>query len=107
MNNQNKHEVINTPRLVLDDTTRLYLALATKTQGKLTFVYTLVCRRAGAARWNMAPVTEIASFYNAADAEMYAQTVRQVMNIQQQDAAPKKIKSLLFDQIQHFNQKTR
>lgn len=95
------------PKLVLNDQDRLYLATAVKSVNKLTFVYTLACHKCNATQWEIMPKTEIATFDNVRDADIYYRTVRQVMDFQQKMPGPKCIMESMADTIKKFMENTR
>lgn len=108
MNNKAQDKYINgVPKLVLNMTDKLYLATAVKSAGKLTFVYTLACLKSNGNQYNLLPTTEIATFDNSRSADMYYKTVLQVMEYQQKNIGPQKIKDMMMDEILKFHQTVR
>lgn len=105
MNNDNKQ--ISQPKLTLNDEDKLYLAVAVKSANKLTFIYTLACLKANVRQWNAIPTTEISTFDNVKDADIYFKTVNQIMDYQQKSLGPQKIKEMLEKEIREFTEKTR
>ena len=105
MNNDKKQT--SQPKLILNDEDKLYLAVAAKSADRLTFVYTLVCLKANGRQWNAIPTTEISTFDNVKDADIYFKTVNQLMEYQQKDVGPKKIKKILANEIKAFDEKVR
>ena len=106
MNDIKINNIPGAPKLVLSANDKLYLAIATKSVDKLTFVYTLACLRRG-NRYELNPTTEIATFDNAHDAMIYHKAVQQVMEFQQKMVGPQTIKEILTDDIAAFNQNAR
>ena len=106
MNDIKINNIPGAPKLVLSANDKLYLATATKSVDKLTFVYTLACLRRG-NRYELNPTTEIAAFDNAHDAMIYHKAVQQVMDFQQKMVGPQKIKEILTADISAFNQNVR
>lgn len=106
MNDIKINNIPGAPKLVLSANDKLYLAIATKSVDKLTFVYTLACLRRG-NRYELNPTTEIATFDNAHDAMIYHKAVQQVMEFQQKMVGPQTIKEILTDDISAFNQNVR
>lgn len=115
MKNDNKHEIINknikpvsgTPKLILNDVDRLYLATAAKSVKNLTFIYSLVCRALGNRKYEMLPITEFATFDNVHDAKIYHETINQIMEYQQKMVGAKRIKEVMADEIARFNENVR
>lgn len=82
------------PAFVLNMDTRFYLAVAKKTVGKFVFVYTLAC--AGEhAHYDAASATEIATFDNVDNAEIYYQTIKQAIEYNK--------KTPIYDALSEFN----
>ena len=106
MNDIKINNIPGAPKLVLSANDKLYLATATKSVDKLTFVYTLACLRRG-NRYELNPTTEIATFDNAHDAMIYHKSVQQVMEFQQKMVGPQTIKEILTNDIAAFNQNVR
>ena len=105
MNNDNKQ--ISQPKLTLNDEDKLYLAVAVKSANKLTFIYTLACLKANGRQWNAIPTTEISTFDNVKDADIYFKTVNQIMNYQQKSLGPQKIKEMFAGEIKAFKERVR
>lgn len=105
MNSNNKQT--SRPKLTLNDADKLYLATATKSVDKLTFIYTLACLKENGKQWNIFPTTEISTFDNVKDADIYFKTVNQIMDYQQKSLGPQKIKEMLEKEIREFTEKTR
>ncbi len=105
MNNDNKQ--ISQPKLTLNDEDKLYLAVAVKSANKLTFIYTLACLKANGRQWNAIPTTEISTFDNVKDADIYFKTVSEIMAYQDNQIGNKKIKEYMKEYIKTFKKKTR
>ena len=105
MNNDNKQ--ISQPKLTLNDEDKLYLAVAVKSANKLTFIYTLACLKANGRQWNAIPTTEISTFDNVKDADIYFKTVSEIMAYQNKQIGNKKIKEYMKEYIKTFKKKTR
>lgn len=105
MNNDNKQ--ISQPKLTLNDEDKLYLAVAVKSANKLTFIYTLACLKANVRQWNAIPTTEISTFDNVKDADIYFKTVSEIMAYQDKQIGNKKIKESMKEYIKTFKKKTR
>lgn len=95
------------PKMVLNDTDKFYLAVAQKQIDKLTFVYSLACHNDGHNQYSLSPKTEIASFENAKDANVYYNTIRATMNFQQSANGGRVIAETMKPEIELFNQKVR
>ena len=71
----------NKPNLTLNIDDRIYLAVARRELGKLTFVYTLACLRTNkhSATYNMVATREVHTFRDNNAAEMYRGTIEDVI----------------------------
>ena len=69
----------------IDMSKRLYLAVARKTvSDKLIYVYTLGCPGCQNASYYLVPTTDMATFNNQKAADLYTNSVRQVIQAQSQ-----------------------
>lgn len=71
------------PRYALTDTDKLYLATAVKHTKKLSFVYTLACKKdKGGAYLPFDMTTSVGTFTSRHDAEIAHATVQQMIEVQ-------------------------
>lgn len=103
----NRPERTAAPRLVLNNTDRFYLAVVRKRSDRLTFVYTLACLNNGGNQYRMVPETEIATFDKPADADIYYNTVKELMNFQHSSDGGQMIADSMTAEIKLFNQRVR
>ena len=82
INMESKTFVAPKPNLQLDGTDNLYLAVTRRSSGGLTFVYTLVSARDKMNRYPIIPETTVATFKNSAKADIYYNTVLEIMRWQ-------------------------
>lgn len=111
MTEQNKNEIMvnqsaklstAAPKLTLDVMSKVYLATAVKSVGKLTFVYTLACTQTPNAKYDLYPKTEIATFDNEKDAAIYHKTINEIMRVQANHIGIQQIKRMLADEVKNF-----
>ena len=82
INMESKTFVAPKPNLQLDGADNLYLAVTRRSSGGLTFVYTLVSARDKMNRYPIIPETTVATFKNATKADIYYNTVLEIMRWQ-------------------------
>lgn len=104
---KNSSKKIVQPKLVLDDRSKIYLAVHKKSVNKLIFVYMLVSNSTVGRYWDVIPTTEIATFDDADEADIYLNTILQVMEYQQKFAGLRAIKNNMEEEIKAFNEKVR
>lgn len=95
------------PSVILNSSDKIYLAVSKKNVGKLVYVYMLVCKSAGNQRYDLFPTTEIASFENKRQSEVFYKTVQEVMKLQRKMVGLQALHNAMADKIQEFNENTR
>jgi hypothetical protein len=77
----------NKPNLTLKMDDKLYLAVAKKDVDKLAFVYTLACLKANkmANSYNLVPTPEIHTFKDKESAQIYYETIDEIVNVNTND----------------------
>lgn len=86
---------------------RLYLALARKdVSDKLIYVYTLGCRGQD-GRFYLVPDTDIATFTNTKNAELYVNTISNVMHAQSVWPIYSMFRNALKAELEIFNKMTK
>lgn len=95
------------PKLILNTTDKLYLAVSKESIGKLTYVYTLVNQKASGNRWNLRPTTEVAAFEKKNQAEVYYNTVNAIMNLQHKLVGVQVMVNAFHEEIEKFKEHTR
>ena len=97
----------NKPVLTLNMDEKIYLAVAKQDLDKLSFVYTLACLRRGPNQYDVNPVSEIHTFKSHTEANVYHDTINQIVDFHAND----KTKKVLFDTnsalIESFLENTR
>ena len=85
----------NRPDLTLSMDDKIYLAVAKQNTEKLAFVYTLACLRSngGANSFNLFPTEEIHAFINKDSANLYYETIQQIIDFNIND----KVRTQLFE----------
>ena len=99
----------NKPNLTLNMDDKIYLAVAKQHTEKLAFVYTLACVKSNKASnmYNMYATAEIHAFKNKDSAQLYYDTVNQIVNVNTNDES----KNVFFEMneklIEQFLTKTK
>ncbi len=99
----------NKPNLTLNMDDKIYLAVAKRDLEKLSFVYTLACLKVNkmANSYNAVPSREIHSFKDKESAQLYHDTIEQIVDINTNDET----KQFLFNSnekmIERFMEYTR
>ena len=99
----------NKPVLTLDMDEKIYLAVAKRDLDKLAFVYTLAClkQNKNINNYNLFPTQEIHTFKSKTSANVYYETIAQIVEFHEND----KTKKLLFDTnaeiIERFMENTK
>lgn len=77
----------NKPNLTLNMDDKIYLAVVKRDLDKLSFVYTLACLKVNkmANSYNMIPSREIHTFKNKESAQLYHDTIEQIVDINASD----------------------
>ena len=73
----------NKPNLTLSMDDKIYLAVSKNDSGKLAFVYTLACHRTarGTNTYDMTAKREIHTFKNRESAQLYHDTIEQIIEV--------------------------
>lgn len=101
---------IAAPKLVLNDRDKFYLAVSEpRVVGKTSIVYTLVCLNTGGSYYEMIPRTEMASFDNPGDANMFYNAVSEMGRYQHKQPTWESFRRILDADkyISIFHQNTR
>ena len=89
----------------LDMSKRLYLAVARKTvSNKLIYVYTLGCPGCQNASYYLVPTTDMATFDNQKAADLYTNSVRQIIRVQSQWGIYSILRKSLEQDLANFKQ---
>lgn len=77
----------NKPNLTLNMDDKIYLAVAKNSNEKFVFIYTLACLKANKQpnSYNMLATREVHAFRNPEAAELYHDTVEQIVEINAED----------------------
>ena len=77
----------NKPSLTLSMDDKIYLAVSKRDADKLAFVYTLACNRTekAANTYDMTATREIHTFKNRDSAQLYHDTIEQIINVNVND----------------------
>lgn len=105
-NNKNADMFSGEPKLKLNVMEKIYLALSVKSVNKMIFIYTLVSLRSG-RNYDVFPTTEIATFDNKKDADIYYKTIKEIMRFQGNHMGIQKIREIMTEQIKEFKERVR
>lgn len=106
-NNTNPQPVKISQGIRLDLSSRLYLAISRKDiTDKLIHVYTLGCRGEN-GRFYLNPTTDIATFDNPQTAELYTNSVSQIMQAQTNWPAYSTFRNVLKAEMEMFIKMTK
>ena len=94
------------PDLELGATDKLYLAVTRRSMGDLTFIYTLVSVRDKMGLYPMLPETQVATFKNSAQADIYHKTIIDIMCWQSKSHL-QKIRRFFSDRAADFYKQSR
>ena len=99
----------NKPNLTLNMDDKIYLAVAKRDLDKLSFVYTLACLRADnrTNSYNLTPTREIHTFKNKESAQLYHDTIEQIVEVNSNDETKQPIFSANEPIIERFMEYTR
>ena len=87
---------------------RMYLAVARKDiTDKLIYVYTLGCPGGRNETFYLTPNIDIATFNSPQSAEIYTNTIGQIMNVQSKWPLYSMFQAALRDKIKMFNEMTK
>ena len=77
----------NKPNLTLSMDDKIYLAVAKNSNEKFVFIYTLACLKSNKQQnsYNMHATREVHTFKNPAAAELYHDTIEQIVEINAED----------------------
>ena len=94
------------PILTLPMYDKIYLAVAKKSAGKLSFVYTLACLNDGTdGTWLLKATHEIHTFQNEESANLYHDTIEQIVEENENDETKKAFFDFNKKQVDHFAEK--
>ena len=99
----------NKPNLTLNMDDKIYLAVAKKDADKLAFVYTLACLKANkmSNSYNLVPSREIHTFKNKESANLYYETIDEIVNVNANDETKQFLFSSNDKLIEKFMENTR
>ena len=94
----------NRPNLTLKMDDKIYLAVAKKDLDKLAFVYTLACLKSSKQSnlYNMIPTPEIHAFKNKESAQLYYETIDEIVNVNANDETKQALFSSNEKMIERF-----
>ncbi len=95
------------PLLNLSMTDKIYLAVSRQYADNLHYIYTLFCRENRPNNYNMIPETDIAAFKDAAQADIYYNTVLKIQDFQSRSDAYKALSGFADIYIADFQNRTR
>lgn len=95
------------PLLNLSMTDKMYLAVSRQYADNLHYIYTLFCRENRPNNYNMIPETEIATFQDATQADVYYNTVLKIKEFQSHDEVHKALSGFADISIADFQKRTR
>ena len=99
----------NKPNLTLKMDDKIYLAVAKKDMDKLAFVYTLACLKATkqSNMYNLIPTPEIHTFKNKESAQLYYETIDEIVNVNMNDETKQAMFSANDKMIEKFMENVR
>lgn len=97
----------NKPVLTLSMDEKIYLAVARKDIDKLSFVYTLACLKTAPNQYDGNPTPEIHTFKDSKAAQIYHDTIDQIIEFQANDRAKDTLFVANEKLIQTFLENTR
>ncbi len=97
----------NKPVLTLDMDEKFYLAVAKRDLDKLAFVYTLACLKQKPNSYNLFPTQEIHTFKSKSSANIYYETIAQMVEFNENDKTKKLIFETNAEVIERFMEKTK
>lgn len=103
----NKPAPSGMPLLNLSMTDKMYLAVSHQYADNLHYIYTLFCRENRPNNYNMIPETEIATFQDATQADVYYNTVLKIKEFQSRGEVHKALSGFADISIADFQKRTR
>lgn len=103
----NKPVAAGMPVLNLSMSDKLYLAVSRHSANSLHYVYSLFCAQDRPGTYNMRPETEIATFTDATAANIYYNTINEIIAYHTNGKAYEAIRTFTDAYVQDFNQRTR
>ena len=99
----------NRPNLTLKMDDKIYLAVVKKDLDKLAFVYTLACLKAAkqSNMYNMVATPEIHTFKNKESAQVYYETIDEIVNVNANDETKQQFFSVNEKIIERFMENIR
>jgi hypothetical protein len=99
----------NRPNLTLNMDEKIYLAVAKRDLDKLSFVYTLACLKSGknVNTYNIVPSRQIHAFKNKESAQLYHDTIEQIVDENMNDEAKQPLFKANDVLIERFMEYTR
>ena len=99
----------NKPVLTLNMDEKFYLAVAKRDLDKLAFVYTLACLKKdkNSNLYNVFPTQEIHTFKSKTSANIYYETISQIVEFNENDKTKKSIFETNSEAIERFLENTR
>ena len=95
------------PLLNLSMTDKIYLAVSRQYADNLHYIYTLFCRENRPNNYNMIPETEIATFQDVTQADVYYNTVLKIKEFQSRGEVHKALSGFADISIADFQKRTR
>ena len=95
------------PLLNLSMTDKIYLAVHRKHADNLHYIYSLFCRMNNYGKYNMIPESDIAAFKDAAQADLYFNTLSQIQDVQSRGETHRSLSGFAGTYIADFYKKVR
>lgn len=99
----------NKPNLTLNMDDKIYLAVAKNSTEKFAFVYTLACLKSGKQlnSYNMIATREVHAFKNVESANLYHDTIEQIIEINSNDKSKQAVFKVNEQLIESFLENVR
>ena len=97
----------NKPDLTLNMDAKIYLAVAKQHTDKLAFVYTLACHKSRGNMYSLQPTREIHTFKDKETADLYYETINQIVELNIDRDELKNIFEFNNDLIVKFNERIK
>ena len=95
------------PKISLNSTDNLYLAVSKKSVGNLIYIYTLGNMKANHNQWNLNTTISITTFDKKSKAEAYYKTLVAMMELQHKNPGVQVIVDVFKEEIKKFKENTR
>lgn len=95
------------PKMSLNSTDKLYLAVSKKSVGNLIYIYTLGNTKANHNQWNVNTTISVKTFDKKSKAEVYYKTLVEIMKLQHKNPGVQVIVDVFKEEIKRFKENTR